>query len=241
MEEVILYFAPHQDDEVLSMGIGISESTKLCDTHVILCTDGSKSSVRGVLNNNKICPHHFGRHRYELSEEEFILARDKEFYESCNHLGVKYENIHIYKNRTIDGELSIEKSRDIINVYLEMHPNAKVRTITPFGCESQHLDHKNLGLAALELYREGKIEDLEFFVEPYFSDEFKDINKDINLEIKTVKDDNVLKASMSYRVWNPKAGRYAVGYHSTRRYFKRFKKERLAYIHKVEKGFALSK
>jgi LmbE family N-acetylglucosaminyl deacetylase len=240
MEEVILYFAPHQDDEVLSMGIGILESTKLDDTHVILCTDGSKSSVRGVLNNNKICPHHFGIHRYELSEEEFILARDKEFYESCKYLGVKYENIHIYKNRTIDGELSIEKSRDIINTYLANYPNAKVRTITPFGCDSQHSDHKNLGLAALELYREGKIENLEFFVEPYFSDEFKDLNKAINLEIKTAEDDNVLRAAMSYRVWNPKAGRFGVGYYSAKRYFKHFKKEKLAYIHKVEKNLELS-
>lgn len=240
MEEVILYFAPHQEDEVLNMGIGIVESIKVYDTHVILCTDGSKSSVRKVLNNNKICPYHFGIHRYELSEEAFVLARDKEFYESCKRLGMKYENIHIYKNRTIDGELSIEKSRDIINTYLENYPNAKVRTITPFGCESQHSDHKNLGLAALELYMEGKIENLEFFVEPYFSEEFKDTNKDINLEIKTTEDDNILKALMSYRVWNPKIGRYAVGYHSTRRYFKRFKKERLAYIHKVEKNLALS-
>ncbi len=28
MEEVILYFAPHQDDEVLSMGIGIVREYK---------------------------------------------------------------------------------------------------------------------------------------------------------------------------------------------------------------------
>ncbi len=45
---------------------------------------------------------------------------------------------------------------------------------------------------------------------------------------------------MSYRVWNPKAGRYAVGYYSTKRYFNHFKKERLAYIHKAEKNLALS-
>ena len=51
----VLYFAPHQDDELLTMGLDICESVKKrMDVHVILCADGSKSGVRNVLKNGKI-------------------------------------------------------------------------------------------------------------------------------------------------------------------------------------------
>lgn len=232
MREVTLFFAPHQDDEILSMGIGILESLKTDEVHVILCTDGSKSSVRKALNNKRICPFHLGIHKYDLSKIEFTNARDREFIDSCKSLGVDVDNIHIHENRTVDGELSVEKSREIVKYYLDRYKNANVRTITPFGCNKQHEDHKNLGRACLDLYEEGFISDLEFYVEPYFYKEFVDIN-DINIEIKKPCDEEkAKKAAASYKLWKPKEGRYAIGYHSTRKYFNAFKKEALAYMHK---------
>ena len=42
-----------------------------------------------------------------------------------------------------------------------------VRTLSPFGGKGQHKDHRNLGQAALNLYRQGEIRDLKLFIEPY--------------------------------------------------------------------------
>jgi len=56
--------------------------------------------------------------------------------------------------------------------YLEKYPNAKVKTISPFGDMLTQNDHRALGEAALELYEEGKIKDLRFYVEPYKYEEF---------------------------------------------------------------------
>lgn len=235
MNNVTLYFAPHQDDELLSMGISVMNSIEKDDTHVILCSDGSKSNIRRVLNNKRFCTRHFSFHRYDLSIEEFIKARDMEFIDSCKGLGVCESNIHIDEDRTIDGSLDIQKAKEIINKYLDKYENAKVRTITPFGCEAQHSDHKNLGHAAIELYKEGKIKDLEFYVEPYFYKEFEEVNPDIEVlcvGVDKSKEDNLLKAINSYKVWKPKEGRYCVGYHSTRPYFDQFNNEKVCYVHR---------
>lgn len=232
MKDITLFFSPHQDDELLSMGIGIIESLKEDETHVILCTDGSKSSVRKVLNDKKPCKFSIGIHKYDLNEEQFVMARDKEFLQSCKLLGVKDENIHISKMRTVDGGLTIKESKQIIKYYLNRYKNAKVRTITPFGCAKQHDDHKNLGMAALELYNEGQIKDLEFYIEPYLYKEFLEINE-ISVQTKSTNNEKmILKAIKSYKTWKPKHRKYAIGYHSTRRFFNDFKKEKLAYSHK---------
>ena len=237
MRDITLYFAPHQDDELLSMGISVMNSIENSETHVILCSDGSKSNIRKVLNNKRFCKHHFSFHIYKLSVEEFVNARDMEFINSCKSLGVSDCNIHIDEDRTIDGSLSIEKAKDIMIKYLDKYENAKVRTITPFGCDDQHIDHKNLGYAAIELYNEGKIKDLEFYIEPYFYKEFIEVNPDIEviyISVDNNKEENLLNALNSYKVWKPKEGRYCVGYHSTKPYFDQLTKEKVCYVHKYK-------
>lgn len=237
MRDITLYFAPHQDDELLSMGISVMNSIENSETHVILCSDGSKSNIRKVLNNKRFCKHHFSFHIYKLSVEEFVNARDMEFINSCKSLGVSDCNIHIGEDRTIDGSLSIEKAKDIMIKYLDKYENAKVRTITPFGCDNQHIDHKNLGYAAIELYNEGKIKDLEFYIEPYFYKEFIEVNPDIEvmaISVDNNKEESLLNALNSYKVWKPKEGRYCVGYHSTKPYFDQLTKEKVCYVHKYK-------
>lgn len=52
---VILYFAPHQDDELLTLGVDACRaiSSGEYDVHIILCTDGSKSNKRFEICNGK--------------------------------------------------------------------------------------------------------------------------------------------------------------------------------------------
>lgn len=227
-----LYFAPHQDDELLTMGIDICSSVqKGDDVHVILCTDGSKSNVRKTLNNGKHCSKHEGSHIYELSAEEFTAARDREFTDSCRALGVADANIHIPKERSIDGSLTPEAAGTIISHYLSLYgKDAVVCTIAPNNGPDQHRDHKALGKAAENLLNSGKLTEVHFFIEPYHAE--KVLNNPRLLPIYPFSqkatasvEECLKKAIQSYSYWNPKKQRYAVGYHSVTTEFNDFLKE----------------
>ncbi|MCE0770990.1 PIG-L family deacetylase [Clostridioides difficile] len=233
MVDATLFFTPHQDDETLSMGSAIIEHVEKSDTHVILCTDGSKSIIRKVLDDGGSCSYHIKDvHKYSLSESEFSKDRDEEFKDSCEAMGVKESNIHIEDNRAHDGELSKEKAREIILKYLEEYPDAKVKTVTPFKASGIHEDHRALGEAALELYKEGKIKDLRFYVEPYDYKDFKKVNPNVEVwKVLPSQEEKLLSAMNAYKKWNPESGHYAIGYHSVKSYFDELATNKIQYVH----------
>lgn len=216
-----LYFCPHQDDELLTMGIDIHSAVlSKNNVHVILCTDGSQSSVRKKLNNGKSCSKHPGTHIYDLSIEEFVQARDREFIGSCTALGVRESNIHIPQKRDIDGSLSVKNAEDLIMHYLSVYGrNAVVCTVSPNNGPSQHQDHKTLGIAASNLLRQGILKEVHFFIEPYLFEQIKDDPQLVAVEPTITQASVDMKAAIdaaihSYSCWNPEEHRYAVGYHS---------------------------
>lgn len=234
--KTFLYFCPHQDDELLTMGIDIcTETKKRHDVHVILCTDGSKSSVRNILNNQKSCPKHTGTHMYHLSIPEFIQARDQEFTESCKSLGVKEANIHIPSDRDIDGSLSVEKAESIMKHYLSFYnEDVTICTISPNNGPSQHPDHKALGKAADNLLNKGIIKEVRFFIEPYHFAQIKDNPRLIpvypTIKKATLQVKVAIKAAInSYSCWNPSKQRYAIGYHSVSTEFNNFLETMISY------------
>lgn len=239
-----LYFAPHQDDELLTMGIDISSSiSHNCEVHVILCTDGSRSNVRKTLNNGTTCSKHDGTHIYELSAEEFTAARDKEFTDSCLALGVPASNIHIYEERSVDGSLSVEAAQKIICHYTSLYgKDAVVCTIAPNNGPAQHKDHKALGKATENLLNNGKLQEVHFFIEPYHAKKVLDHPRLLPLypfsqKASSDTSQQLKKAIQSYSYWNPKKQRYAVGYHSVTTEFNDFLKEMTSY-HYVKKPWS---
>lgn len=227
----ILYFVPHQDDELLSMGIDICfEAQKGNDVHVVLCTDGSKSCVRSRLNDGQDCALHSENHHYNLSEQDFIRARDAEFIESCRILGVAPENIHILPQRAVDGTLKADFAEKIIVQYLKQYgADAMVASIYFANGENQHQDHKNLGLAVYHLWRMGLIKQVRFFREPYCNDK-----KNIKFTAKSAPPEIALRvcyASYAYGYWNPNANRYAIGYHSVPQDFVNLRRKMKTYFH----------
>ncbi|MCC0784436.1 PIG-L family deacetylase [Clostridioides sp. ES-S-0108-01] len=233
MVDATLFFTPHQDDETLSMGSAIIEHVEKSDTHVILCTDGSKSIIRKVLDDGGTCSYHIKDvHKYSLAESEFSKDRDEEFKDSCEAMGVKESNIHIEDNRAHDGALNKEKAKEIILKYLKKYPDAKVKTVTPFKANGIHEDHRALGKAALELYQEGKIKDLRFYVEPYDYNDFKKVNPSIEVwEVLPSQEEKLLSAMNSYKKWNPESGHYAIGYHSVKSHFDELALNKIQYVH----------
>lgn len=231
----ILYFVPHQDDELLTMGIDIcAEAQKGNDVHVVLCTDGSKSCVRSQLNNRQKCSMHSDHHHYNLSEQDFISARDAEFIASCRILGVMPENIHILPQRAVDGTLNVDFAEKIIMQYLQQYgADATVASIYFANGKNQHQDHKNLGLAVYHLWQMGLIRQVKFFREPYCIAE-----KNIKFTAKSASPEIALRvcyASYSYGYWNPDANRYAIGYHSVPQDFENLRRKMKTYYHELHR------
>ncbi len=240
-KKTILYFSPHQDDELLSMGIDICNSINGGhDVHVILCTDGSKSMVRKELANRKGSDKRMGTHICCLTEEEFITARDTEFRESCRALGVEEGNVHILKHRFADQKLTVYNSKKILLQYLNvMGPDCVVCTLDPHLENNwQHRDHKALGYAAAELFNEGFIRELRLFTEPYHSEFFHHKMDFVRGEIRAAIDTatafvkgKIQKAAEAYSHWEPEAGRYSVGYCDIARAFNTILKNGTSYCH----------
>jgi len=237
-KKTMLYFAPHQDDELLSMGIHICNSVKnRHDVHVILCSDGSKSAVRNTLKNGKACSKHEGTHDYELSVEEFIRARDKEFTDSCLALGVKRENIHIPTDRAVDGSVETAHVENLMRRYLESFGNdAVVCTLSPNNGTAQHRDHKAVGFAAEHLLNQGIVNEAYFFIEPYHIAQIVDNAEDIPQDSAILRasqdvEKHIRKAIDAYSYWNPDEGRFACGYHSVTNEFNDFLREKKCYYY----------
>ncbi len=235
-KKTMLYFAPHQDDELLTMGVDICRSVrKGCEVHVILCTDGGKSNVRLWLNNGKDCPIHPEPHHFEVSLEDFIRCRDQEFWGSCRALGVPESNIHLPENRDRDGSLSQKNAEDMIRRYVSAcSGEITVCTISPNNGPKQHADHKTLGRAAENLLNKGEIPELKLFVEPYH---YQDIAANPRLipilpTIQKAEEEEaarIRQAVASYSHWDPSQGRYAVGYHSVNTAFTDYLQELTCY------------
>lgn len=250
-KRTILYFSPHQDDELLSMGIDICNSiNEGHDVHVILCTDGSKCKIRDELANGKEYNKHPGNHTYHLTEEEFIATRDKEFRESCRALGVEDGNVHILENRVTDGNLNICFGKKTILHFVDaIGPDCVVCTLDPnLENNRQQRDHKGLGYAAVELFNEGVIRELRVFTEPYFSEFFHHKTDFVRGEVRAVIDTattltqgKIQKAAEAYSRWDPEAGRYAVGYHDIAKAFDTLLKNGTSYCHICTREAAVPK
>ena len=239
-KEIVLYFSPHQDDELLTMGVDIFNTCLLPDkeVHIILCTDGSKSPARQRLNSEKVCSIHNQIHNYNLSEKEFIQARDCEFISSCTALGISPKNIHIYEKRAVDGSLSVEYAKEIIKHFISIYgEDVEVCTIAPFRLWGyQHEDHYNLGLAARMLLKERKNIKRKFFIESYniytglkrkLINCIYSVTKDVASEEIKEKIKKVIQQSYTY--WNPEEKRYAVGYHCVKWLFDDFEQDIATY------------
>lgn len=238
----MIYLVPHQDDELLTLGLDACRTINSgeSDVHVVLLTDGSKSNKRFEICNGKECPLHPGIHQYELDIPHFIAARDLEFRGSCDALGYAPGSVHFFPRRMIDSLLSTNAADAAIRSVLAQFPEgAAVRTISPYGGKKQHADHRNLGLAALKLYREGLIRDLKLFIEPYCLDACKAEHPELTLTVLNADEQEKMQLSeaiRSYSIWDPDQGRYAIGYHSVTVVFNEFMHHTAAWYHTPDRA-----
>lgn len=134
-----IWFSPHQDDEVNSMGVHIKyhvAAGRRCI--VVLMTDGGASGV---------CP------RYP-SREEFVAERDREFTTAVTRMGAEPV---IRQDRMPDGTLTEEYALSVMQEYYAQYPNGSFKTMTD---QDNHPDHAALGRAL----RQSDIEDARYYV-----------------------------------------------------------------------------
>lgn len=230
----MVFFVPHQDDEYLTFGLAILRASQTHDVHVVLCTDGSLDDTRNQLGSGKRCylPElgkgrriHFGRHRYDISIQEFIGIRDEEFRTGCELLGVRPNNVHIAPNRAVDGSLSPDLASDIIRDYLSTLPEAVVCTEVPIDCPLydpnapgySDVYHHALGNGARMLFESGQITELVYYADPYYLQLFKDAAPHIDFKALVPNQTELgalRKAAKAYRRWRPSRRQFAVAWHS---------------------------
>ncbi|MDQ0857818.1 PIG-L deacetylase family protein [Bacillus sp. V2I10] len=187
--KVVIYYVPHQDDELLSMGVGIlNDVERGYEVHLVLYTDGLASNVQHTLN---------------LTPEQFGKARDKEFIRSALALRVKPNNLHFLNLQ--DRKVTKEDMREVIQKFEKKYPGAKHRAYSYYD---KHNDHNVAGEALNALYNEGEInEDVKFYIN-YGRYDTKGIEEPYN-ERKYKK-----RLKMGIRAYNinmPKFGFYGIG------------------------------
>lgn len=230
-----VFFIPHQDDEILSMGAYILQHIEAGrDVKVVLMTDGQNSGVRNELIADG----------FELSHTAFAKARDREFLDCLTRLGVGLENI--YFEDFEDGTLTRNPVKEVMKTYIEMFDWGSYKTMSWMD---KHKDHYVLGRSLDELSRTGWVpnHDVRFCRSLSYQDAptpggswlyASDIGK-------------IIHAADAYYLWNagafadakdPISGqRYAIGSTSVESAFDYMMSNPKCWVHGDASGYTVSK
>jgi LmbE family N-acetylglucosaminyl deacetylase len=209
--KTVLFFIPHPDDEVLSMGMGIANQVwQGYNVYVIMLSHGEAVGVLEDINGDVFCRWHNMYHSPQksgyprLTTKDLADARVREYQYAVACLGVKPENTLIYD--LPDGKMNKEDIKEIMRYQLKEHPGAAVRSTSYLD---GHLDHRANGNALLDLYNSGEVKDARFYLSPaLWNGKFGTIEANAQLT-------DMHKASLAvYKRWNPSSQIYGIGYHS---------------------------
>ncbi|WP_170140649.1 PIG-L family deacetylase [Oceanobacillus arenosus] len=205
----VIYYIPHQDDEVLTFGVSIySYLQQGYDVHVVLLTDGSNSGIRKQLG---------------MTKEAFVTARNQEFDKALAVLGVKSENIT--KRAYTDGQLTEEQVEAVIKEYNKKYPMAIHKT---FSYYDPHPDHAAAGNALRNLVQQEILTDAAYYIGPNYTPTNVDILKD---SYDSSYYPFIKAASQSYNVENEIIGMYGIGWKSVPKQFEFLESDPMSRYH----------
>ncbi|CAG9621404.1 PIG-L family deacetylase [Sutcliffiella rhizosphaerae] len=203
-----VFYAPHADDEVLSLGPAIIQALDDSDeVHIVLLSEGKASkainTVNELLSKDGYPP---------LTKEDFGQARVREFKASIQSLGVSPESITILD--LPDGSISIDKVKEIIIAKESLHTTVTHHVMSE---HDPHDDHASTGKALRELLDEKLVNEGKFYI-PIQEHKKLSYDETVNLT-KKVHQRKLDEALNSYSVWNPSEGNYSIGKISVPDYF----------------------
>ena len=207
----VVFYVPHQDDEVLTMGSGIiSHLSSGHNVHVVLLTDGGASRVREQLG---------------MERSAFVAARNRELSYALDILGVKRENV--YSANIRDGELTIDATKEVIRHFESMYPNAKHKTYT---YTDGHPDHANAGEALRQLTEAGEVTDARYYIRR------GEWPEGVGVLMRTLLSDSDAKilrsTAQAYSLVSERRGFYGIGYRSVPKSFDAFLEIPINYYHR---------
>ena len=134
-----IYYSPHADDEVLSMGPSILHNLELNkEVIVVLLSKGLAASNTFTLVNNKLEKEGY----LAITLDEFGEARVVEFRNSVAALGVKNDNVYVYELE--DGKFT---SNDVAPIILEFEEKYSNALHNVMSYDDSHSDHAASGKA----------------------------------------------------------------------------------------------
>ena len=242
-----IFYSPHQDDETIGMGASIAEHVRIGrPVYVVLFTNGLSSGAINILNGKEKCSNHKTFHHFNLSLEDFFNARNNEFIAACKKLGV--HRVYIANNgKGFDESMGLKnmiiRFKNVILYFQNQYPNISHKLISGNSdysrsgenCNiySQSDAHRAGDIAINNLYNLGVVKDVRLYKVYIFSSCFNVSERTSNWKKPVLTSDMLKKqkACNEYKLFNPKKGRYAIGYyHSVWEYFSNTYSSKYEYI-----------
>lgn len=208
IQRKILYVNPHQDDEVLTMGLSLlrDATNNRKNTYLMLMTDGSKSYAIKLVNGRLK-----SEGRREISVTEMVNARNREMIDCFTRMNGDKNNIIInsYKNLELKNEDVYREIEKFYNKYKNIE--LKTMAVNEYDKSKGAIDHKACRDGSLNFARNKNVK-ITLYSE----------NGGKTMSITDNEKNKIIHAAKAYTVYNPSAGRYAVGYTSVKHMFSRF-------------------
>lgn len=216
----VTLFAPHADDDVISMGwIASLHSSVGRRLRFVLGSDGASTTAIKPINGDTLNSwwgrmHDPEREGYaRLTPADIALARDEEFLDSCRQLGALPEEIHLERELRVTSP-TVDDATKILLKHRELDPDSGMYTM---HWEDSDPTHAAFGEALLELRLASPSDwsDVRWMVRESQAGTIAGAQQyavpgDKYASCKLM----VQKAAKCYESWAPRKGRYAVGYHS---------------------------
>ncbi len=207
-DQLEVFYSPHPDDEVLSLGPAIIHALSASkEVHIVLLSEGKASKAINTVNER------LETEGYPtISTDEFGDARVEEFKAAVSALGVKETNVTILD--LPDGKLN---KNDISEIILQKE-NLDAKVIHHVMSDKDpHSDHSVTGQALQELMKKEIVKHGRFYFPVQEHENFSFDNK-IKL-INKVQKSHMKDALEAYEKWDPASGSYSIGKISVPDYF----------------------
>ncbi len=193
----VVIYVPHQDDELLSMGILIAgHVTAGDDIEIVLLTDGSASSARSLVDGRLarlgLPP---------LSVGDFVAARDREFLAGLAALGIPAS--HVHRVGRMDGMLTGAEVRTTVERMASSFPGALHITTS---LADRHSDHR----AAAQGLAEARVGGSRAWAVARPSWPAGPAPVGCVFLADPSAGASLARAAAEYRAWDPSSGRYGI-------------------------------
>jgi LmbE family N-acetylglucosaminyl deacetylase len=244
-KNIVVYFNPHADDEVLTFGIPIlNDIKKRKKVYIVLISPGEDSIARDVVNGHydheSFHPNMAGKPQWcnlhkrfhspslegyqPLTQLQFGRERVNEFIRASTLLGVPQSRLFYYKLQ--NGHFGYHHVRVIMKEWAAMFPNATFKTMSK---RDVHIDHAVLGEVMNEFHQKGILRHTVHYgsIATVMAHKVKTVKKVL---LQNKQDSKKLNSAIDvYRVWNPKKHEFALGFHSVATQFEYIQKHMKAY------------